>query len=116
MASRWRAEAVEARLPHPAVRRQPVVELDQRLDAQRVPAPGPVDPDGHEPGVAQHPQVLGRQRLGEAERLGELADEVRSPSRRRSRIDRRIGCASTSNVVSTDPTCHTWHMPYKAYP
>ena len=38
-----------------------------------------------------------------------------SPSRSRSRIDRRIGCASTSNVVSTHQACHRWHMPCKAH-
>ena len=48
--------------PLPAVSRPkpwtPGLALDQRLDAQAVPAARPVDPDGHEPGVAQYPQVL----------------------------------------------------------
>ena len=91
------AEVVEARLPHPAVGRQPVVELGERLDAQAVPAAWAVHPDGHEPGVAQHAEVLGRQRLGEPERLGELTDEVlaaaeavedRSPDRLRQHLER----------------------------
>ena len=34
--------------------------------------------------------------------------------RSRSRIDRRIGCASTSNDVSIDPLCHRRHMLRKA--
>ena len=92
------AEAIEVRLPHPAVRRQPVVELDQRFDAQAVPAAWPVYPHGHEPGVAQHPEVLGRQRLGEPGGIGELTDEVlaaaeavedRSPDRLRQHLERR---------------------------
>src|SRR3954447_11887491 len=92
-----RTEVVEARLPHPAVRRQPVVDLRQRLDPQAVPAARPVHPDGDQPRVAQDAQVLRRERLGQAERVGEVAHEAftttqlveqRPPDRLRQHLER----------------------------
>ncbi|MNC97457.1 hypothetical protein D3C83_151170 [compost metagenome] len=63
-------------LPHPAVGGQPVVDLGQRFQTQAVPTARPVDPDGHQPGIAQHAQVLRRERLGQPEILGQLADQA----------------------------------------
>src|SRR4029077_20206215 len=78
-------------------RGQPVVELDQRLGADAVPATRPVDPDGHKPRVAQHAEVLRRLWLSEPDRFGELTDQViadtesvedRSPDRLSENLER----------------------------
>jgi uncharacterized protein YdhG (YjbR/CyaY superfamily) len=101
-------KAIEARLPHPAIRRQPVIDLDEGLNPQAVPAAGPVHSDGHEPGVSQDPEVLGRQRLGKPEGLGELTDEVlaaaeavenRSPDRLRQHFEGRGHRPSMSSAA-----------------
>ena len=59
--------------------------------------------------VAKYPEVLRGQRLAELERSACLPTSC-SPSRRRSRMDRRIGCARTSNTSST-----RMNMPQPAY-
>jgi hypothetical protein len=67
-------QSVESRAPEPAVRREPGVELGQRLRPQRVEAPPAVGPDFHEPRLAEDAEVLRRPRLGQAELVDELAD------------------------------------------
>src|SRR4051794_35818359 len=74
------AELIQPCFPHPSVRRQPVVELGERLDTQPVPAPGTVDAHGDHPGVAQHTEVFGGRRLGECERFSELAGQALTAS------------------------------------
>ena len=63
-----------------------------------------------EPGVFTTPNGQPGAKLRAAAR----SPTTRSPSRRRSSSERRIGWASTSKVVSTAPSCHQWHMPSKA--
>jgi hypothetical protein len=52
-------EGVEALGPEPPVGLEPLVELGEGLGAEGVEASLGVDPDPHEPGFPQHPQVLG---------------------------------------------------------
>ena len=65
-------EVVEPVRPVAAVRREPAVDLGQRRGVEPVPAPLRVDPHPHEPGLAQHPQVLGDARLAQPQ----VADEL----------------------------------------
>jgi hypothetical protein len=60
-------ERVESRLPEPAVRPQPVVELAQRRGINGVEATIPVGADGGEPVRSKHPEVPGDRRLADAE-------------------------------------------------
>jgi hypothetical protein len=60
-------EGVEALAPERPIGLQPPVDLGQGLRAQGVEAPLGIDPDSDEPGVPQHPQVLGHAGLAEAE-------------------------------------------------
>lgn len=71
-------ERVETIGPQPPVRREPRVDLDQRLGAQLVPPTLGILADPHQTGLAQHPQMLGRAWLAQAEPLGELADHTRA--------------------------------------
>jgi hypothetical protein len=60
-------EGVEALAPERSVGLQPPVDLGQGLRAQGVEASLGVDTDPDQPGVPQHPQVLGHPGLAEAE-------------------------------------------------
>lgn len=60
-------EGVEALAPERPVGLQPPVDLGQGLGLQGIEASLGVDADPDEPGVPQHPQVLGHARLAEPE-------------------------------------------------
>ena len=70
------AEPIQTGLPHPAIRRQPVVQLDERFGSNAVPTAGSVDSDIHEAGVSKHAQMLRHLGLGQTEELGKVADEA----------------------------------------
>jgi hypothetical protein len=63
---------VEALGHGPLERDQPVRDRPQRPGVQPVEPLPPFVPHPHEPHLAKHPQVLGDERLGQAERLDEL--------------------------------------------
>src|SRR5215210_499468 len=67
-------ERVETASPELPVGREPRIQLGERLGAKAVHAPLPVRPHPHEPGLAEHPQVLRHARLAEPDSLDELAD------------------------------------------
>src|SRR4051794_6074762 len=71
-------EGVEAVRPQAAVRREPRVDLRERLRAQLVPAPLRVLANADEAAVAQDPEVLRHPRLAEPELVHELADGSRA--------------------------------------
>jgi hypothetical protein len=73
----WSRDGVEVIGPVPAIRRKPSIDLGKRTRAQLVPAALRLRAHLHQAGLAQHAQVLGRPRLGQAEPLGELADQMR---------------------------------------
>jgi hypothetical protein len=60
-------EGVEALAPERPVGLQPPVDLGQGLGLQGIEASLGIDADPDEPGVPQHPQVLGHAGLAEAE-------------------------------------------------
>jgi hypothetical protein len=60
-------EGVEALAPERPVGLQPPVDLGQGLGLQGIEASLGIDADPDEPGVPQHPQVLGHPRLTQAE-------------------------------------------------
>ena len=108
-------EGVEAASPRLPERGEPVVDLHQRLGHQPVEAALGVLAHRDEPGVAQDAQVLGHRRLGQR-RASTRSFTGRSPSRSSSRIRRRLGSATTSNVVSHGlEHAVTRHMPVKAW-
>ena len=74
MSSRWRSSDVEPIAPCGAVRREPLVDLAQRLGTQPVDAALRVHPHVDDAGLAQHPQVLRHRRLADAERGDKVAD------------------------------------------
>ena len=107
--------AVEPLVPEAAERRQPGVELQQRLRPEPVVAPLGFRPHLHQPGVLEGAQVLGHRGLGQLSSATELADWALGPARR-SRIRRRVGSASTSKVVVGMPrTCQIRYIPVKAW-
>ena len=66
-------EGVQAALPHLPVRLEPCVELDQGPHLERVDALLALGVRAHEAGIAEHPQVLRRPRLGQAGPRHQLA-------------------------------------------
>jgi hypothetical protein len=66
-------EGVQPAAPQLPVGREPPVHLRKPLGPQPVQAALPVRPNAHQPGVAQHAQVLRYPGLGEAEPADELA-------------------------------------------
>ncbi len=66
-------EQVEPVGPVAAVGREPAIDLGQRRRIEPVPAPLRVDPHPHEPGLAQHAQVLGDAGLAQPELAHQLA-------------------------------------------
>src|SRR4051794_31164396 len=69
-------EIVQAAAPQPAVRREPGVDLRERLGVDAVPAPLRIPADTDEIGLAQHLQVLRDARLAHVEALDQLADRM----------------------------------------
>jgi hypothetical protein len=67
-------EGIESRLPELAVWRQPGVELGQRVGVELVHTPLRLRSNPHEPGVAQHTQVLRGPGLAQTELADELID------------------------------------------
>ena len=66
-------ERVKPSAPELAVGSQPGIELGERLGPEPVPAPLAIRAHAHEPGLAQHPEVLRHTGLAELEPLHELA-------------------------------------------
>ena len=93
-------EGIEARVPQPAVWRQPGVELGQRSGVDLVHPPLRVRSDADQPGLAQYPQVLGGAGLGQAELAHELVD---GPWPLAQQLDRRAAV----RVRESEPRrCH----------
>src|SRR5713226_9106455 len=67
-------QAVQADVPRPAIRRQPGVEFAQRLRPEPVQPPLLVHPGLDQPGLAEHPQVLGDRGLAHRQRVDEFPD------------------------------------------
>jgi hypothetical protein len=67
-------EAVEVRCPEPAVGRQPVVELRERLRPNPIEAPLGIRPRFDQPRVLEDAEMLGNGGLAEADVVDELAD------------------------------------------
>src|SRR5690606_24688222 len=70
------AQRVELRLPETAERIEPRIRLRQRGGVDRIDPPGALCSHRREPGVAEHPQVLGDRRLRNAELALDDAAEV----------------------------------------
>src|SRR5687767_14261351 len=66
-------QGIQAIQPEAAIRRDPGLDLGQRLRPQRIPASLRVLPNLDEPCLAQHPQMLGNRRLAGAEDLDQIA-------------------------------------------
>ena len=94
-------EHVEPVRPVAPVRRQPAIDLSQRCRIKAVPAPLRVDADAHEPGLAQHPQMLGDAGLAQPELVDQLAYRVLALAQQVE--ESAAGCAS----VSTSKTAGT---------
>ena len=71
-------QGVEPVGPHPPVRRQPRIDLGKRVRVQLVPPALGVPADANQPGLPQHPQLLGRARLGQPQLPGQVADQPRA--------------------------------------
>src|SRR5262245_51855032 len=69
-------ERIQAIVPEATVRRQPGVDLGERLRADLVPASLGVLTDPHQAGVAEHLQMLRDARLTDAELVDEIANRA----------------------------------------
>jgi hypothetical protein len=92
-------EAVEAVPPHLPIGLQPVVELDERFEAEPIQPPLPVRAHLDQAGLAQDPEVLRHRRLTELEPLYEIRDrqlateqliEDLASARLRDHVHRRV--------------------------
>src|SRR5438874_11233339 len=69
-------EPVQALRPQTSIGLQPLVKLAERLRADPVDAALRLGPDGDQPGLAQHPQVLRDGRLAHLELADERSDRT----------------------------------------
>lgn len=69
-------QTVEAGPPHPAVRLQPLVELDEWFGAKAVETPLAVRANGYKPRLTQNAQMLRHRRLAQGEPLDERLNRM----------------------------------------
>ena len=67
-------KVIEARGPHPPVRRQPLIDRAERLRADAVKAALGIAPNLDQPRLPQNPQVLGDRGLAQLKLVNEIAD------------------------------------------
>ena len=92
-------ELVQPGSPEVPVRLQPFIEGLEGLGRHAVEAALGVDPHADQTGVPEHPQVLGDRGWLTLSSLTS-SPTGRSRSRRRSRMSRRLGSASTSRAIT----------------
>jgi hypothetical protein len=85
-------ERVDVRRPQATERREPFVDLHQRLGPDAIDAPLRIHARLHEPGLAQHAQVLRHRRLRQSQRVLDVADRaLRRDEQPQDRAAARLG-------------------------
>ena len=107
-------ERIDVRRPEAPERREPGIDLHERLGPDPIDAPLCFDARLHEAGLAQHAQVLGHRGLRQLQ-LRSISPTDCSDEASRLRIARRFGSAMIENVDSMERIYRYAYISVKAH-